>query len=144
MRRSRPADALVVFGATGDLAHKQIWPALYGLAERGALTVPVFGVAATARSDDQLREIAREAITASGGNPRRRAWTRVEKTLRYLGGDYRERDVFEALRDALASFHAPMYYLAIPPEAVRTVVRELGAVGLRRRRPGRRREAVRP
>ena len=129
VRRSRPADALVVFGATGDLAHKQIWPALYGLAERGALTVPVIGVAGSPRSDDQLREIARAAITASGGNPRARAWTRVEKTLRYLGGDYRERAVFEALRDALASFHAPMYYLAIPPSLFETVVRSLKRTG---------------
>jgi glucose-6-phosphate 1-dehydrogenase len=125
VRRSGPADALVVFGATGDLAHKQIWPALYGLAERGALTVPVFGVAGSPRSDDQLREIARAAITANGGNPRRRAWTRVEKTLRYLGGDYRERDAFEALRDALRPYDAPMYYLAIPPSLFETVVRSL-------------------
>ena len=115
----------MVFGATGDLAHKQIWPALFGLAERGALTVPVIGVAGSSRSDEQLREIARSAITASGGNPRARAWTRVEKTLRYLGGDYRERDVFESLRDALASFQAPMYYLAIPPSLFETVARSL-------------------
>jgi glucose-6-phosphate 1-dehydrogenase len=115
----------VVFGATGDLAHKQIWPALYALAKRGALTVPVIGVAGSPRSDDQLREIAREAITASGGKPDARAWTRVEKTLRYLGGDYREGDVFEALREALASIRAPMYYLAIPPSLFETVIRSL-------------------
>jgi len=119
----------VLFGATGDLAHKQIWPALYALARRGALTVPVIGVAASGWDVDGLRDYARAAITAAGGSVADRAWKRVERTLQYVDGDYRDAEVFAALRRALGSSRVPMHYLAIPPSLFETVVTELGRSG---------------
>ena len=129
MRRPYPADILVLFGATGDLAHKQIWPALYSMARRGALTVPVIGVAASGWDVDRLRDYARTAIRESGGSPRHKAWRRVEETLQYIDGDYRDPEVFNALRRALGSSRAPMHYLAIPPSLFETVVVQLGRSG---------------
>ena len=129
MRRTIPADALVLFGATGDLARKQIWPALHAMARRGVLRVPVIGVASAGWDLDRLREYARIAISDAGGSPANPAWRRVERSLQYIDGDYRDRDVFVRLREALGSSARPMHYLAIPPSLFETVVGALGESG---------------
>jgi glucose-6-phosphate 1-dehydrogenase len=129
VRSSPPADALVLFGATGDLAHKQIWPALHAMARRGALTVPVIGVAASGWDLAGLRAYADDAIRAAGESPRARAWQRVMASLHYIDGDYRDAAVFEQLREALGGARIPMHYLAIPPSLFPTVVHALGRSG---------------
>jgi len=124
------SDALVLFGATGDLAHKKIFPALYALCRRGALTVPVIGVAASPWSVEQLRARARESVEQAGGEIDQRALDRLLSALRYVSGDYREAATFEALRLALKGARRPAFYLAIPPALFPTVIRGLGAAGL--------------
>jgi glucose-6-phosphate 1-dehydrogenase len=124
-------DALVLFGATGDLAHKQTFPALYAMTKRGALDVPVVGVAHSGWSLDQLRDRAKDSITQSaGGIDDRRALGALLSRLRYVDGDYKDPDTFAALKDALGTALRPAHYLAIPPLLFATVIKELGAAGL--------------
>ncbi len=124
------ADALVLFGATGDLAHKQIWPALHAMARRGALTVPVVGVAFSKWDRDKALDYARTAVKDSGGSIGDDAWKRIEDSFQYVDGDYRDTKTFEALAQALGDAKSPMHYLAIPPSLFGTVVQALGAAGL--------------
>src|ERR1700716_3395883 len=104
----KPADALVLFGATGDLAHKQIWPALHAMAERGALTVPVVGVAYSQWDRDKALDSARTAGKDSGGSIDDDAWKRIERDFQYVDGDYRDAKTFEALAQALGDAKSPM------------------------------------
>ena len=120
------SDALVFFGATGDLAHKMIFPALQAMARSGRLTVPVIGVAREDWSLDQLRARARDGIEKHGGGVDRAAFDKLCSLLRYLGGDYREAATFDRLRQALGPSERPLHYLAIPPSLFGSVVRELG------------------
>ena len=83
-----PADALVLFGAMGDLAHKKIFPALYNMVRHGHLDVPVIGVARAARTDEHLRDRARDSIQQQGGDIDQEALAKLLKLLRYVGGDY--------------------------------------------------------
>ncbi|HEV7364137.1 MAG TPA: glucose-6-phosphate dehydrogenase, partial [Solirubrobacteraceae bacterium] len=124
------ADALVLFGATGDLAHKQIWPALHAMALRGALTVPVVGVAFSKWDRDKALDYARTAVKASGESIDDDAWRRIEDSFQYVDGDYRDTKTFEALAQALGEAKSPMHYLAIPPSLFGTVVQALGGAGL--------------
>ena len=124
------ADALVFFGASGDLARKQIFPALYALAKRGALTVPVVGVAHSGWNLDQLRQHAKQSLDEHGGIDDRAAANRLLALLRYVDGDYADAGTFVALKAALAEVSHPAHYLAIPPSLFATVVRGLGRVGL--------------
>jgi glucose-6-phosphate 1-dehydrogenase len=124
------ADALVLFGATGDLAHKQIWPALHAMAGRGALTVPVVGVAFSKWDRDKALDYARTAVKDSGASIDDPAWKRIEESFQYVDGDYRDPETFEALAQALGDAKSPMHYLAIPPSLFGTVVQALGAAGL--------------
>jgi glucose-6-phosphate 1-dehydrogenase len=126
----KPADALVLFGATGDLAHKQIWPALHAMAKRGALTVPVVGVAYSQWDRDKALDYARTAVRDSGASVEDPAWKRIEESFQYVDGDYRDTKTFEALAQALGKASSPMHYLAIPPSLFATVVQALGAAGL--------------
>jgi glucose-6-phosphate 1-dehydrogenase len=89
-KRRPVSDALVVFGATGDLAHKMIFPALYALAARGTLTVPIVGVAATPWGVEQLRRRATDSIKRSGAVVERRTLSRLMSLLRYVPGDYND------------------------------------------------------
>jgi glucose-6-phosphate 1-dehydrogenase len=130
MASLKPADALVLFGATGDLAHKQIWPALHAMAKRGALTVPVVGVAYSKWDRDKALDYARAAVKDSGASIDDPAWKRIEHDFRYVDGDYRDTKTFEALAQALGDTKSPMHYLAIPPSLFGEVVGALGAVGL--------------
>lgn len=125
------SDALVFFGATGDLAHKQIFPALYRMVKRGALSVPVVGVAFSQWDLPRLRDHARDSIAhAEGGIDDDEALDRLLSLLSYVDGDYGDPATFAALKDALAGARRPAHYLAIPPSLFATVVAGLGAAGL--------------
>ena len=124
------SDALVVFGVTGDLAHKQIFPALYAMAKRGTLEVPVVGVASSPWTLQQLRRRAEDAIVQSGRIDDRAALDRLLDGLRYVAGDYNDPATFVALKQALGAARRPAYYLAIPPALFPTVIQALAAAGL--------------
>ena len=122
------ADALVFFGATGDLAYKKIFPSLQAMVKRGHLNVPVIGVAKAGWSIEQLRERARDSLEKHGGlDPA--AFARLLQLLRYVDGDYDDAATFAALRKALGTAQRPMHYLAIPPALFATVVEQLAAAG---------------
>ncbi len=129
-RRAAAADALVIFGATGDLAHKMIFPALYAMAKRGVLAVPVVGVAAPAWDAAQLRARATDSIEQAGTIDDRAALKQLLARLQYVGGDYNDMATFEALKRALGRARRSAYYLAIPPALFATVIKGLDAVGL--------------
>jgi len=122
------SDALVVFGATGDLAFKQIFPALQALVRRGALNVPVVGVARSAKNLEELRARVRASIEQHGGIDRG-AFEKLSAQLRYVRGDYTDPQTLSALHDALGGAKRPLFYLAIPPSAFAGVVAELKRAG---------------
>ncbi len=125
------SDAFVFFGATGDLANKQIFPALYAMTKRGTLGIPVIGVAFQHWTLDDLRKRAHDSITAHGGIDDQQAFDRLTQSLRYIDGDYSDPATFEALAKALHEVGAkrPAHYLAIPPSLFPTVVEALGKTG---------------
>ncbi|HEY5220056.1 MAG TPA: glucose-6-phosphate dehydrogenase [Gemmatimonadaceae bacterium] len=125
-----PSDALVLFGVTGDLAYKMIFPALYAMVERGTLTVPVIGVASSPWTVAQLHERATDSVRASGVKVNRRALGKLLGLLLYIEGDYNDSATFATLKSALGKAKRPAYYLAIPPELFSTVIEGLGAAGL--------------
>ncbi len=128
---SCPSDALVLFGATGDLAHKQVIPALYAMVKRGTLTVPVIGVASADFDVEQLRERARDSVRRSAGESvDEPALDRLAALLRYVDGDYADPATFSALAEALGSARHPTHYLAIPPDLFATVIEQLETSGL--------------
>ena len=96
--RTTPADALVIFGVTGDLAHKKIFPALYAMAKRGVLNVPVVGIAAPQWSLEQLRKQAADSIQQDGKIDDRSALDHLLSWLLYVGGDYKDPGTFKALK----------------------------------------------
>src|SRR6266498_4415992 len=108
------SDALVFFGATGDLAYKKIFPALQAMAKRGHLDVPVIGVAKAGWTLDEFRARARDSVEQHGGLDAR-AFDTLYGLLRYVDGDYRDPATFQALRQQLGPAQRPAYYLAIPP-----------------------------
>jgi len=124
------SDALVLFGVTGDLAHKMIFPALYAMAKRGVLNVPVIGVASSKWTLVQLRARATDGIRKSGRIDERQALRHLLSLLRYVSGDYNDPDTFRALKKALGKARRPAFYLAIPPSLFATVIMGLGAAGL--------------
>lgn len=124
------SDALVFFGATGDLARKQIFPALYAMAKRGALNVPVVCVAHSRWTLEELKKHARESIEQSDGAHDRGAINRLMALLQYVDGDYAEPGTFVALKAAVGEARHPAHYLAIPPSLFATVVKGLGKIGL--------------
>ena len=119
------ADALVLFGITGDLAHKKIFPALQALIKHGTLDVPVIGVARGGMSIEQLRERIRDSLEASDEGFDSAAFARLVEHLRYVDGDYREPATFHALREALGRAKHPLHYLALPPSLFATVADQL-------------------
>src|ERR1700692_4509186 len=125
------SDALVFFGATGDLAYKKIFPALQAMVKRGNLTVPVVGVAKAGWNLDQLKARARDSLEKHGGvDPA--AFDNLCGLLRYVDGDYKAPATFQSLRKELGSAQAPAHYLAIPPVLFGTVVEQLGKSGCAR------------
>ena len=122
------SDALVFFGATGDLAHKKIFPALQALARRGHLDIPVIGVAKAGWTLDQLKARARDSVEQYGGlDPD--AFARLIRVLRYIDGDYADPGTFKRLRQELGDARHPAHYLAIPPSFFETVVDQLDKSG---------------
>ncbi len=126
---TRPADALVLFGAMGDLAHKKIFPALYHMVERGHLDLPIIGVAKAGRSDEHLKERARDSVHQQGGSIDEGALAKLLNLLHYVGGDYREVATFDRLKKALGPAIRPIHYLAIPPDLFVNVVESLARSG---------------
>ncbi len=121
------SDALVIFGVTGDLAHKMIFPALYAMEKRGALKVPVIGVAFPKWSMERLHRRIVDSIDRSGGVDNQRALRSLLARLKYVSGDYNDAATFAAIKGALGKAHRPAYYLAIPPVLFGTVIKNLGA-----------------
>jgi glucose-6-phosphate 1-dehydrogenase len=124
------SDALVVFGVTGDLAHKMIFPALYAMTKRGVLKVPVIGVAFPKWSLDRLRKRVTDSIKRSGGIDDKRAFRHLLSLFSYVSGDYEDPATFTALKKALGKARRPAHYLAIPPSLFETVIKGLGAAKL--------------
>src|SRR6266404_6101386 len=122
------SDALVFFGATGDLAYKKIFPALQAMLKRGHLNVPVIGVAKSGWTLDQLRARARDSLEKRGGIDAA-AFDKLLGLLRYVDGDYKDPATFQAIRKELASATRPAHYLAIPPTLFETVVKQLAQSG---------------
>ena len=122
------SDALVFFGATGDLAYKKIFPALQAMVARGTLDVPVIGVAKAGWNLDQLKARAKDSVTEHGGIDAA-AFEKLTSLLRYVDGDYADAATFQELRTQLGSAAQPAHYLAIPPLLFETVVEHLGSSG---------------
>jgi glucose-6-phosphate 1-dehydrogenase len=123
------SDALVLFGATGDLARKKVFPAVYEMERDRKCGVPVIGVASSEWTDDDLRQRARESIEANGDMDDT-VWKGLAGQLTYVSGDYREASTFSDLAGKLGGAERPLYYLAIPPAMFDDVVQGLHAAGL--------------
>ena len=123
------SDALVIFGITGDLAYKQIFPALQSMARRDQLRVPVIAIARQSWSFDQVCARIRESLTAHGGiDPP--AYERLVARLTYVSGDYQDAATFDRLREALGGAVRPAFYLAIPPSLFGVVASSLARSGM--------------
>lgn len=122
------SDALVFFGATGDLAYKKIFPALQAMVRRGHLNVPVIGVAKSGWNLDNLRARAKDSVEKHGGMDTQ-AFERLSGLLRYVDGDYQDPATFAAIRKELGAVQRPAHYLAIPPVMFETVVHQLAMAG---------------
>jgi glucose-6-phosphate 1-dehydrogenase len=123
------SDALVFFGATGDLAHKKIFPALYSMVQRGTLTMPVVGVAKAGWTLDQLKARAKDSLEKSGEHIDPDPFGKLLGLLRYIDGDYNDPTTFRSLRDVLGAARHPVHYLAIPPSMFETVGEQLAKSG---------------
>ncbi len=132
--RKERSDALVLFGVTGDLVYKKLFPALYAMAKRGALDVPVIGVASSRWDRTQLHERATNSIREHSGGGGQiddpEALARLLSKLNYVSGNYNDPGTFEALKAALGNAKRPAHYLAIPPSLFETMIKGLGASGL--------------
>ena len=131
------SDALVLFGATGDLAYQQIFPALFAMARRGRLDMPVIGVARQAMSEDDLRARAKKSLVdhglyREGSGEDDTHFQRLATRLRYVTGDYQNPATFTAIRQALGDAAAPLFYLAIPPDLFGPVATGLAESGCAR------------
>lgn len=118
------SDALVFFGATGDLAHKQIFPALQGMIRHRRLNMPIVGVAKSGWNLDQLKARARDSVESHGGLDAA-AFGKLSELLQYIDGDYRDPDTYRRLRQTLSNAQRPLHYLAIPPSMFATVIEGL-------------------
>ena len=122
------SDALVFFGATGDLARKQIFPALQSMIRHGTLDLPIIGIARSVENVDELRTHVRESLAEHGGVDAA-AFAKLSARLQYIRGDYGDASTYERLRDALGAAARPLHYLAIPPSMFATVVDALASSG---------------
>jgi glucose-6-phosphate 1-dehydrogenase len=120
------SDAIVFFGATGDLAYKQIFPALQGLIRDEGLDIPIIGVAKAGWSLDQLKARAEDSLCTHGGLDTK-AFAKLARLLRYVDGDYSDPSTYVRLRQELEDTRRPLHYLAIPPSLFATVAEGLAA-----------------
>jgi glucose-6-phosphate 1-dehydrogenase len=125
-----PADVLVIFGITGDLARKMTFKALYRLERRGRLDCPIIGVARNDWGDEELRQHARDAVGSTGDDVDRDVMGRLEQRLVYVPGDYREPDTFQRVAKAMKGAKHPVFYLEIPPALFAGVVHSLHEAGI--------------
>ena len=131
MSVSTPApvsDALVFFGATGDLAYKQVFPALQAMIRRGHLNVPVIGVARRPWTTAQLQDQARKSLTEHGGVDEA-AFAKLSAQMQYVSGDYADPATYDAIKKALGPATHPLHYLAVPPSLFETVAAGLAKAG---------------
>jgi glucose-6-phosphate 1-dehydrogenase len=119
------SDGLVVFGATGDLAYKQIFPALLGLVRDEGLAAPIIGVAKQGWTLDRLKQRALDSLKAHGLESDSDATGRLLAQLRYVDGDYNDQATFVELRKQLDQSQRPLHYLAIPPSMFGVVAGQL-------------------
>jgi glucose-6-phosphate 1-dehydrogenase len=124
-----PSDALVFFGATGDLAYKKIFPALQGMARRGKLDVPVVGVAKSGWNTDQLIDRAKASLTEYGGGIDPEVFPKLAQRIRYVDGDYGDPATFARIKAELGNAKLPTHYLAIPPSLFAVVAKNLAESG---------------
>ena len=124
----KTSDALVIFGATGDLAYKKIFPALQALARRGLLDMPVIGVARSTWDRERFRERVRESLQENGDFDEQ-AFRQLSSRLDFISGEYVDASTYRQLREALGGSSHPLYYLAIPPSLFEPVVKGLTASG---------------
>jgi glucose-6-phosphate 1-dehydrogenase len=128
------ADALLLFGISGDLARRKLFPALYDLTEAGRLDIPIIGVASSAWSDDDLRRRARESLEDAGKKIDEEVYERLAARLCYVSGKYEDPDLFDRLAAKAEGSMMPVSYLAIPPALFPVVVAGLARVRLNRGR----------
>ena len=128
MTQTHHSDALVLFGATGDLAAKKIFPALLGLVSHDKLKCPIVGVAREPLTIEQFRDRVHQALTKHDEFDKAAA-AQLCSQLRYVNGDYREVQTYQRLRSALEGARCPLHYLAIPPAMFAVVIEGLGASG---------------
>jgi glucose-6-phosphate 1-dehydrogenase len=124
-----PSDALVLFGATGDLAYKKIFPALHAMLRRGHAPFAIVGVSRGGSNLDNLRERVRSSIAEHGGGVDEETFAKLTQNLRYVEGDYNEQGLFDQLLKALEGAEHPLFYLSIPPSAFPQVVALLSKTG---------------
>ena len=124
-------DALVLFGATGDLAYKQVFPALQAMFKHGHLDLPIIGVARSGWNFDQLRDRARDSVQKHGGLDDD-AFAKLSARLQYVSVDYQDGATYEQLRRALGNAIRPLHYLAIPPSMFESVIQGLAKSGCAR------------
>lgn len=129
MMENARSDALVLFGATGDLAYKKIFPALQAMIQDGKIDVPIIGVARGGKDVEYLRERVRDSLEKFGGGVDETAFAKLSDLLRNVDGDYQEESTFTRLRQVLDTAKRPLFYLAIPPTLFPAVVESLGKSG---------------
>jgi len=127
-----PADALILFGITGDLARTRLFPALYALAASGDLDIPVVGVGRTEGDDADLRRRAEQALVEAGIDIDATVFERLTRDLCYVSGDYRDPATYDAITERLSAGTSSVSYLAVPPSLFDEVVRGLAGAGLAR------------
>jgi glucose-6-phosphate 1-dehydrogenase len=123
------SDALVFFGATGDLAYKKIFPSLQAMIKRGHLDTPVIGVAKAGWGLDQLKARAKDSLEKHGGGVDPAAFAKLTSLLHYVDGDYKDASTFQAIRKELGNAQRPAHYLAIPPVLFGLTVEQLSKAG---------------
>ncbi len=121
----KPSDALVFFGATGDLAYKKIFPALQAMIKKGLIDVPVIGMGRAGWNLEQFKARARDSLVQHGGGVDEGVFAKLCQRLSYIDGDYRELKTFGPLKEALGQANSPLHYLAIPPSMFGPVVKNL-------------------
>jgi glucose-6-phosphate 1-dehydrogenase len=126
---AQQVDALVIFGATGDLAKLETFPALVGLVERGVLDVPVVGVASSGWGLDQFRDYAAASLKLNNMDPGSPAATRMLSLLRYIDGDLSESATYAAMSQAMGDGQRPLYYLEVPPALFSRIAEGIAAAG---------------
>ena len=124
------SNALVLFGVTGDLARKMIFPALYAMVKRGSLKVPVIGVALPKWSLARLHKRVTDSIKRSGGIDNKRDFAHLLSLLRYVSGDYKGPNTFAEIKEVLSKGRRPAHYLAIPHYIFELAIKGLGAANL--------------